>query len=189
VRTWSHARRADGVDAREQYRRAIAGAARSLAAAGVEVTFLSTCQGIPEYWTDDAAFAAAIVQEYLVGVPGIHVDTGFHAPEELMRRFGGFDAVVATRMHAAILALAAGTPVLGIAYEFKTHELMAAMGLPELAVSFEDVGAEDLAVRVLALLDRAPEVRSRIAAQVAAIAADAREPAHRIRDMLRDMPR
>ena len=43
----------------------------------------------------------------------------------------GFDFVVATRMHMMILSLCVGTPVLPIAYEFKTKELAARLGIAD----------------------------------------------------------
>jgi colanic acid/amylovoran biosynthesis protein len=184
VRTWSHARRADGADARDAYRRAVAAAARALAEQGAEVVFLSTCQGIPEYWTDDAVFAQGIVDEFLAGVAGVRVEGGFHAPSELIRLFGAFDMVIATRMHAAILSLVAHTPVLGIAYEFKTRELLATVGLEAYCVDFETVDGTTLGERARTLLAEAPRLRDRIAARSAPFRQDAREPARRIRAWL-----
>ena len=84
VRQWSHFKQGSGDDAGTRYRRAVADAARTLAREGVEVTFLSTCQGVPEYWTDDSRFAAQLVAELLPGEPNIHVDTSFRTPEQLV---------------------------------------------------------------------------------------------------------
>ena len=53
----------------------------------------------------------------------VRVDGDFHTPDELLELLRDFDWVVATRMHLAILTLGVGTPVLPIAYEFKTTEL------------------------------------------------------------------
>jgi colanic acid/amylovoran biosynthesis protein len=57
-------------------------------------------------------------------------------------------------MHAAILALCAGTPVVPISYEFKTKELFGSLGLPELVIDIEEVTASGLIEVVRAALDR-----------------------------------
>lgn len=95
-----------------------------------EITFVSTCQGVPEYWTDDSEVASDLVG----GLPRsvrdrVTVDHEFRTTDGLLRRLAEFDLVVATRLHTAILALAAGTPVLPIAYEFKTHTVFAGLGV------------------------------------------------------------
>jgi colanic acid/amylovoran biosynthesis protein len=88
-----------------------------------DVTFLSTCQGIVGYH-DDSRTARAIKEGLPADIfPRVAVDCDFHTPDELIERLRAFDWVVATRMHFAILALGVGTPVLPIAYEFKTEEL------------------------------------------------------------------
>jgi colanic acid/amylovoran biosynthesis protein len=45
-------------------------------------------------------------------------------------------------MHMAILSLCSGTPVLPIAYEFKTLELFRRLGLGDLVSDIEAVGAD-----------------------------------------------
>src|SRR3546814_6657409 len=67
----------------------------------------------------------------------VRVDDRFHTPEALRDRYAGYDMVVATRMHAAILALCAGTPVMPLAYEFKTAELFGRLGFAGKVPSIE----------------------------------------------------
>ncbi len=112
---------------------------------GAEVTFLSTCQGIEEYWTDDSRLARAI-EDRLTGTARsrVRVDARFHTPEALRDRYAGFDVVVATRMHAAILALCAGTPVMALAYEFKTAELFGRLGFAGMVPSIEGIDGSTL---------------------------------------------
>ena len=112
---------------------------------GADVTFLSTCQGIEEYWTDDSRLARAI-EERLSGAARsrVRVDPRFHTPEALRNRYAEFDVVVATRMHAAILALCAGTPVMPLAYEFKTAELFGRLGFGGMVPSIESVDGATL---------------------------------------------
>jgi colanic acid/amylovoran biosynthesis protein len=138
VREWPYATK----EARCGYRE---GMARFLDEAvgehGCEVTMLSTCQGIPEYWTDDAREADAILRLVPDLAARVTVDRAFHRPDELVAKLAGFDWVVATRMHVAILALVAGVPVLPVSYEFKTKELFEELGLGAYVTAYEDVGS------------------------------------------------
>jgi colanic acid/amylovoran biosynthesis protein len=143
VRDWPYAAHAD--DANAAYQRAIGQLAVQLVkAVGAEVVFVSTCQGVPDYWMDDSAVALKIVEA--LGEDGrqsITVDRDSRTPTELVKYLNGFDLVVATRMHMAILALVAGAPVFPIAYEFKTRELFDRLGLGEWVYDFEAVSEPD----------------------------------------------
>lgn len=108
-----------------------------------EVTFLSTCQGIAEYWTDDAQFAQSLVN----GLPddvrkAVVVDTKFRQPKDVMNAYSDFDLLIATRMHAAILAINSSVPTIGIAYEFKIEELYKQLELTPLLVSITSISAD-----------------------------------------------
>jgi colanic acid/amylovoran biosynthesis protein len=72
------------------------------------------------------------------------VDTAFHSPTDLLSDLHGFDAVIGTRMHFCILSLLAGVPVLPIAYEFKTNELFARLGLADWVQDIGSVNADEL---------------------------------------------
>jgi colanic acid/amylovoran biosynthesis protein len=160
VREWRHFRTANPA----------AGMARYLAAVGslvqhlvehdkATVTLLSTCQGIPEYWTDDSRVAADLIRELPPTIrEQVSLDDGFHRPQELIDRLREYDLLVATRMHMAILGLCAGVPVLAIAYEFKTTELFRSLGLGEWVHDIETVRAESLIHAVDALIARLEEI-------------------------------
>jgi colanic acid/amylovoran biosynthesis protein len=161
VRNWPHLRN-----------RAASGMGRYLSAVatmigwlierhGAQVTFLSTCQGVSEYWTDDSRIADATVARLPARLrQHVRVDRSFHTPRELLALLGRFDLVVATRLHVAILALCAGTPVLPIAYEFKTTELFTRLGLGELVQDIESVTSEDLCSAVEWLLAARADIRA-----------------------------
>ena len=84
---------------------------------GAEIIFISTCQGIPEYWTDDSAVAAEFVAELPPDVAAhVSVNRDFHTPHELIRVLQTFDGLIACRLHMAILSICANTPVLPISY-------------------------------------------------------------------------
>jgi polysaccharide pyruvyl transferase WcaK-like protein len=57
--------------------------------------------------------------------------------DELLRAIGQTDVVVASRFHGIIISLLMGKPVIGLAYNQKTTELMADVGLCDL---FADIG-------------------------------------------------
>lgn len=145
VRDWPHFRQ--GAQAgMARYRAAMAAFVADLVQRhGAEVTFLSTCQGTPDYWTDDSAVAERIVALTPPEAGArIAVDRAFRTPIQLLDRLAEFDMVVATRMHAAILALCAGTPVLPIAYEFKTRQLFARLGMDAFTLDVETLTGENL---------------------------------------------
>lgn len=187
VRAWKFAAtmRAAGTpesaddQADERYRRAVADAVRTLARRGAEVVFISTCQGLPEF-SDDSRLAQRIVDEHLTGEPNVRVDRSFRTPTQLIDQLPGFDVAIATRMHFAILALAAGTPVVAIAYEFKSRELLRGMGWEDLVVDYNDVNADWLVARATQVLEGGAALRADVARMVESFRADAVRPAERI---------
>lgn len=117
------------------------------------VTFLSTCQGAPEYWIDDSLLARSIAASLPQDVRlRVEVDCAFHTPDEFREKVGSFDVYVTTRLHAAILGLTAGTPVVPIAYEFKTHELFQGLTDGGTALDIRDFSSEELVARVRSLV-------------------------------------
>jgi colanic acid/amylovoran biosynthesis protein len=180
VREWKHFRTRPAAEGRGAYRAAVAAVVGRLAAQGAEVSFVSTCQGVAEYWTDDARFARSLVDELLPDAPGIQVDGAFRSPSELVEHLRNFDLVIATRMHAAILALVAGVPVVPIAYEFKMTELFASLGMPWLVEDIETITAARLDERVTGALARLDGLRAEIEHTVPALRRGAFLPAEAV---------
>lgn len=111
---------------------------------------------------DDRPLSAALLAA-LDGVPAVLVPDDL-APGELSAFYGGAGAVVAVRLHAAILALNAGTPTYAVAYlTGKTHGVMAQVGLPDAVGEFTTVTAADVVAGVRAQV-RDPGLRGRLAA-------------------------
>jgi colanic acid/amylovoran biosynthesis protein len=137
VREWPYFKTKTQVAGMADYSEAVAALVRHLVSKGHRVTFLSTCQGVPEYWTDDSATAKRILEGRVALGEQVAVDSRFRTPTELIAELGTFDAVVATRMHAGILALSAGTPVLAIDYEDKARRLFGQLGVPDWSVDIE----------------------------------------------------
>jgi colanic acid/amylovoran biosynthesis protein len=161
VRFWQHFRHLDADAGMNGYRRAIRAVTVHLVRKhNAHVTFLSTCQGIPEYWTDDSRTADEIVQSLPLDVAGaVAVDRAFHTPLMLRELVSEFDLVIATRLHMAILALGVGTPVLPIAYEFKTTELFTRLGCADWVSSIDDLTPDALIEKVDAFLEALPALR------------------------------
>jgi colanic acid/amylovoran biosynthesis protein len=114
----------------------------------------------------------------------VEVDRIHRRPEALIERFREFDMVIATRMHALILALCARRPVIGIAYEFKTRELMQRVGLGELVVDIEDATGERLIARFQHLLAARGGIEASLERRVVAEREDALAAGVIVRDAL-----
>ena len=140
VRTWRHFSGSDPSDSEARYFRMVAaGVTRLVRNYGAQVTFLSTCQGQPEYWADDSCTAESVTAFLDPDVVSqVRIDGAFRQPGELLSELTKYDAIIATRMHMAILGICAGVPVLPIAYEFKTRELFRELGLEEWVTDIED---------------------------------------------------
>lgn len=129
----------------------------------MDVTFISTCQGIPEYWTDDSEVAERIWRQLPSDVqPSVSVSREHRSPGEMIDVLAAFDFVVATRMHLAILSMMAGTPVLPIAYEFKTTELFRALDEDEWVGDIEELESRALCEQVDRFIDELPMLAARL---------------------------
>ncbi|MGT2465468.1 polysaccharide pyruvyl transferase family protein [Mesorhizobium atlanticum] len=148
VRHWSFV--SDGEDGMRRYLDLIREIATILVRDHAkEVTFVSTCQGVPEYAHDDAKTARAIVAELDPEIAEhVNVDATFHTPDQLMAVVKDCDFVVATRMHMMIMSLCVGTPVLPIAYEFKTKEVAKHIGVADLLLDIDTVTPTEAAEKL-----------------------------------------
>jgi len=125
-----------------------------------DITFISTCQGIPEYFLDDSMVALDIVGMLSPRVTqAVKVDREFHTPEDLTEILKMYDMVVATRLHMAILSLGIGTPVIPIAYEFKTQELFNKLGQGKWIIDIEEIESTTLITYMDRFLNSLKEIR------------------------------
>lgn len=161
VREWSHFKSLDADAGMKAYREALAALTEHLVDKyNAQVTFISTCQGMKEYWTDDSRVAQTIVDILPDRIRGaVSVNTDFHQPAVLANMLRDYDLVIATRMHMAILALGVGTPVLPIAYEFKMHELFEKLGQPRWVQDIETMSATTLVDTADTFLQSLPDIR------------------------------
>lgn len=161
VRYWPFFESRSARDGMEDYELAVARMVEHLIDKyDAAVTFISTCQGVTGYTYDDSEVARSIVGRVRSDLQGrVAIDSEFHRPEELLDELQGFDLVIATRMHMAVLALAAGIPVLPISYEFKTAHLFQRLGLGEFVCDIEQVTGEVLRDTMDRLIDQLSEIR------------------------------
>jgi colanic acid/amylovoran biosynthesis protein len=130
-------------------------------------TFISTCQGTPEYHIDDSSLAAHIVGLLPIDVrESVQVDNAFHTPAQFREILEGLDLLIATRMHAAIQSLTVGTPVVPIAYEFKTLQLAERLGISDYVLDTKSISGPTLISTVERFLDRLDDLRDPLATAV-----------------------
>ncbi|WP_439501687.1 polysaccharide pyruvyl transferase family protein [Aminobacter ciceronei] len=186
VRHWNYVN--DGANGMHRYMASIRDITTSLVRDhGKQVTFVSTCQGVPEYAHDDSKTARAIVAALDADVAAhVDVDAGFHTPEQLMELVKGFDFVVATRMHMMIMSLCVGVPVLPIAYEFKTRELAKRVGLADLLLDIDTVTPEEAGRKLAAFAADLDQLRTTTLAAVLEEHASAMSAADLVRPLLAD---
>ena len=160
VRDWKHFKTVEPAVGREKYLQAL----RDLTVHLVEkdnakITYISTCQGIAEYWTDDSKFALEIIARLPDHIAdSVTVNRDFHSPKALAEIIKNYDIVIATRLHMAILSLGAGIPVFPIAYEFKTKELFNKLGQGHWTVDIEEIEPKSLIDSVDLFLNSIPEI-------------------------------
>lgn len=154
---------------------------------GAAVTFLSTCQGIPEYWLDDSALAQDVADALPADVRAhVKVDRQFHAPGDLIERLKGFDGVIASRLHMAILSICANTPVLPISYERKFQETFDDLGLGEIVTDVGEIDPDTFAAACEGWLGRLDEIGLHLNTQARAMRTSAMSAGALIRAALHE---
>ncbi|RWL22672.1 MAG: polysaccharide pyruvyl transferase [Mesorhizobium sp.] len=133
VRPWADFGERDSEVGRAKYHQSVAQAAAwFVEEVGAEVTFVSTCQGIPEYRFNDSDTARNVLKYLSDNVRNsVVIDSQFRDTEALLRKIDEFDGAICTRMHMCILCLCRGVPVLPICYERKTADLFQSLDLQE----------------------------------------------------------
>jgi polysaccharide pyruvyl transferase WcaK-like protein len=86
--------------------------------------------------------------------------------KELIDEISEMDVVVATRYHGVVLSYAANKPVLGIAYQPKTADLMRSMGQSDYTVDITKLEFEDMRRRFKMLENKSDEISMRINKEV-----------------------
>jgi polysaccharide pyruvyl transferase WcaK-like protein len=95
-------------------------------------------------------------------------------PTELRAVIGAGDALVTSRFHAMISALAETTPPLVIGWSHKYAEILDPFGLGDVAMTYDDLSdGDDVVDRTLDVLARRDEIAGRIAAHLPEARAEA----------------
>lgn len=190
VRSWGHFRSGDAKRKHDEYVRGIGAAVESLVGhRHAAVTFVSTCQGLEDYRYDDSRTAHEIFELLPPKVrTSVKVDTRHRTPEELLSELPGFDLVVATRMHMAILGLDAGVPVVPIAYEFKSRELFRGLGFENWVVDIEDVTPQSMAQHLEGVLGEVDQRRGELIDAIQARQSLALSVAEQLRQLVAQRP-
>lgn len=125
--------------------------AQSLIHAGHRVTFFAT-QPMDKHVIREVCDMLAGRQ-----APGFDCKAAAQSPSQVMELIDalqGMDIVVATRFHGVLLPLSLGRPVIAIAYDRKTHELMQDTGQGDYVVDLESCSPADLERRLNRLIER-----------------------------------
>jgi polysaccharide pyruvyl transferase WcaK-like protein len=173
---WTWARESAGAPELDRYVNELADVAVGLDAVGTEVV-ITGHSALPEQNQDDMQVAERVASVARArGASAVASSPLGGTPESLHAAFAGAAVVVGTRLHACLIALGAGSPAIGLAYQPKTTGTYELLGLTELA--YDVATFESSEVTALALSCIGDELRR---AAIASTIADARS---RIRSVL-----
>ena len=103
-----------------------------------------------------------------------HVDADL-SPSQLVELYGGAEVVIACRLHSAIFAMVAGTPVVAISIDgTKTEGVFESVGLGRAVVARSEASADRLMAMLDELIAGGPEQRRVVACSVEPARATAR---------------
>ena len=117
----------------QEYNQSIVSCALTLIEAGYAIVFMSTCTGIDGYKNDDRMLALELAA--MINKPAsVHVEMRELNDIEIGLMLRQCQLTIATRLHSAILAMAAGSIAVALSYEHKTPGIFNALGLSALCV-------------------------------------------------------
>ena len=100
------------------------------------------------------------------GLDADFADLGAHSDPDLSAFYGGFELVIASRLHSGILALCSGTPIVALSYLPKTDGVLERLGMSRLVLPAEGLDAHVLSVTVGEALERRSELRALVSDRV-----------------------
>ena len=110
---------------------------------------------------DDRLVGARVAARMATGA-GAVVDDPAPSVDETVRRLRDADAVVAMRLHAAVVASTLGVPTVGLSYAPKVRSFMGAVGLDDLCAPVAAVEAEWVAERLTSVIEDRGGLRARL---------------------------
>jgi len=122
----------------------------------------------------DLAAARELASDLVAGgIDARFVDLGNAPDRAAVAFYEQLDLVVASRLHSGILALCAGTPVIGLSYLPKTDGVLERAGFPDLVLPAGRLEPDMLAATLRGALERRDELRADLARRLPALRAGA----------------
>jgi colanic acid/amylovoran biosynthesis protein len=178
---WRYPGEADPERARLDYESALAEACRWFVdVPGGEVRLLKWLSG--GHREDDTAVLERLADA--IGRPGHVAIVGPYAADVAAGVLGGADVVVATRLHSAIFAMAAGTPAIAIGYLPKTRAIMSMADAADRTIPITSLSGSVVRDRLAAVFRDREAHRQSVAASVRRLSDAARENAETVRDIV-----
>lgn len=171
VRQHSFPGHSDRSVAQQTYLRAVAGFVDWAQEDGFRVLLVPQCTG--QGGNDDAV--AAMVLALCRLKTRVEVVPGSPDIDELARIYARLRLLVGTRMHANLIALMCGTPVVAIAYEQKTRGILRTLGLERFAIDIDAVSSDRIVALCRAALAERPSPDEQLKSAVDTAAACAGE--------------
>lgn len=133
VRGWAHDNRNI-----KSYFKLIASLAESAVNFGLDIEFLSTCQGVEGY-VDDSIIAKEIYKNLPKKIKSkCSIDKKYYNYLSFFNKLGDYKIVIGTRLHMCILSLLRGIPAFNISYEIKGKECYNYLEIPELSIDYNE---------------------------------------------------
>jgi hypothetical protein len=132
---------------------------RLLLGLGYEITIISV-------WEKDREVADALAARLpaSVRVQTAHIDSDVDTYIALL---SGCDGIIAVKLHAAVLALCAGTPTVSIEYQPKCRDFMDSLGLGEYCLRSDALEPQAVCALLLKAIRDQPSMRTAVEAKVA----------------------
>jgi colanic acid/amylovoran biosynthesis protein len=146
----------------EEYEQAIAATVSTLLKDGYQVAFFS--QSDTSVWGEDDTIPAQRIIKQLSPEIQAKIIKPLIVPQEpkqFLSFYGQFYLVIATRLHATILALVANTPVVPIAYTTKSWGFVDDLNLRPITLDIENVTSDALIDTVHSVLEQRFEWQQR----------------------------
>ncbi len=143
-----------------QYMKSIAQVADGLIRKNYNVIFASTCTALNGYEKDDRLASHKILD--LMNCNSAMILSGEYTPSDLIYIYKQADIHVGTRMHSCILALLAGTPVIGLEYQFKVKELFSQIQMENYLIPIENINSTRLTGKIDTALEQQTKLESKV---------------------------
>ena len=153
----------------------LAAAARRLVAAGYDVRVFPV-------WDRDESVCREVVRA--AGLPDDAVDPLVLEADAAMRYLDHFDVVVSVKLHAAVLAAAAGVPFVAVEYQPKVRDFTESIGWGRFTFRSDAFAAADLERAVREIDGDLAAIRDRLDARVGEMAEGFRAYARRLEEWL-----